>query len=243
MIARRRRLGGKRYSATLHYEAGNGESHGLGLDLGVYVSRIAAGSAAAKEGSIAVGDRIVSINNRSLEYVTSITPALNLINPDPGLRSQTLSLTLAKSSGSVDRGGLATFSSSSAAGSGQSSQHQLPQLASPKSGGGAAAALPPLSPPHSNSSVVKETLRGSQEFVKKLIKGSSNSEASRYGTGMGSGSSSERVYHNQVWPLTHFLWCYRNYRDARAQTRLSAMRVGTRTDCQKQLTQTLLVFL
>ena len=144
------------------------------------------------------------MNNRSLEYVTSITPALNLLNPDPGLRSQTLSLTLAKSSGSVDRGGLATFSSSSAAGSGQSSQHQLPQLASPKSGG--AAALPPLSPPHSNSSVVKETLRGSQEFVKKLIKGSSNSEASRYGAGMGSGSSSERVYHNQVWPLTHFLF-------------------------------------
>ena len=207
LVVRRRRLGGKRYSATLHYEAGNGESHGLGLDLGVYVSRIAAGSAAAKEGSIAVGDRIVSINNRSLEYVTSITPALNLLNPDPGLRSQTLSLTLAKSSGSVDRGGLATFSSSSAAGSGQSSQHQLPQLASPKSGGAAAAAaLPPLSPPHSNSSVVKETLRGSQEFVKKLIKGSSNSEASRYGAGMGSGSSSERVYHNQVWPLTHFLF-------------------------------------
>ena len=194
-------MGGKRYSATLHYEAGNGGSHGLGLDLGVYVSRIAAGSAAAKEGSIAVGDRIVSINNRSLEYVTSITPALNLLNPDPGLRSQTLSLTLAKSSGSVDRGGLATFSSSSAAGSGQSSQHQL---ASPKSGGAAAAALPPLSPPHSNSSVVKETLRGSQEFVKKLIKGSSNSETSRYGAGMGSGSSSERVYHNQVWPRTHF---------------------------------------
>ena len=35
------------------------------------------------------------MNNRSLEYVTSITPALNLLNPDPGLRSQTLSLTLA----------------------------------------------------------------------------------------------------------------------------------------------------
>ena len=76
-VRRRRQLNGKRYSATLHLN--HGETHGLVLDLGVYVSRIRAGSAAAKEGSIAVGDRLVAINNASLEHVTNITEALQLL--------------------------------------------------------------------------------------------------------------------------------------------------------------------
>ena len=37
------------------------QSAGITLDLGVYVARISQGSVAAKEGSIAVGDRILTV--------------------------------------------------------------------------------------------------------------------------------------------------------------------------------------
>ena len=50
---------GKRYQAKLNMAGGL--SHGLTLDLGVYVNRITPGSAAAKEGYIAVGDRILVV--------------------------------------------------------------------------------------------------------------------------------------------------------------------------------------
>jgi hypothetical protein len=50
---------GKRYNATLHL---NGSDHGLTLELGAYVAKIQPGSVAAKEGSIAVGDRIVCVS-------------------------------------------------------------------------------------------------------------------------------------------------------------------------------------
>lgn len=58
----RRRKPGKRYQATLHVGGGHPD-HGLTLDLGVYVARIQPGSAAAKEGTVAVGDRIVSVRS------------------------------------------------------------------------------------------------------------------------------------------------------------------------------------
>ena len=50
---------GKRYNTTLHL---NGSDHGLTLELGAYVAKIQPGSVAAKEGSIAVGDRIVCVS-------------------------------------------------------------------------------------------------------------------------------------------------------------------------------------
>ena len=40
----------------------NGSDHGLTLELGAYVAKIQPGSVAAKEGSIAVGDRIVCVS-------------------------------------------------------------------------------------------------------------------------------------------------------------------------------------
>ena len=49
---------GKRYSTTLNL---NGSYHGISLELGAYVAKIQPGSVAAKEGSIAVGDRIVGV--------------------------------------------------------------------------------------------------------------------------------------------------------------------------------------
>jgi C-terminal processing protease CtpA/Prc len=39
--------------------------HGLTLELGVYVTKILPGSVAAKEGVIAVGDRIVNVSDAS----------------------------------------------------------------------------------------------------------------------------------------------------------------------------------
>ena len=49
---------GKRYNTTLNL---NGSYHGISLELGAYVAKIQPGSVAAKEGSIAVGDRIVGV--------------------------------------------------------------------------------------------------------------------------------------------------------------------------------------
>ncbi|CAK1587309.1 unnamed protein product [Parnassius mnemosyne] len=53
---------------------------GVALHHGIFVSKIACGSAAAKEGNIFVGDRVVSINNRSLEGVKSVSEAMSLLN-------------------------------------------------------------------------------------------------------------------------------------------------------------------
>ena len=199
LAVRRRRLGGKRYSTTLHFNPGSGETHGLVLDLGVYVSRIRAGSAAAKEGSIAVGDRLVAINNSSLEHVTNITEALQLLTADGTLRSQTLSLTLAKSSASGGGGGgLGNSNTSSSAAVTEGSQPLLVQ--SPKTVSPAA------------TSPIKDTIRGSQEFVRKLMGsgqqlksenlaaaaaagGGGGGAVQRYSSVLGSGSSSEKVYH------------------------------------------------
>ncbi len=66
---------GKRYQATLHLGLSSsssgtltsGSDHGLTLELGVYVAKIQPGSVAAKEGVIAVGDRIVSVSYRKDE--------------------------------------------------------------------------------------------------------------------------------------------------------------------------------
>lgn len=40
---------------------------GLQLEAGVYISKISPGSALAKEGNVAVGDRVLSVNNKSVE--------------------------------------------------------------------------------------------------------------------------------------------------------------------------------
>ncbi|XP_072944694.1 disks large homolog 5 [Epargyreus clarus] len=53
---------------------------GVTLQHGIFISKIACGSAAAKEGNIYVGDRVVSINNRSLEGVKSVAEATAMLN-------------------------------------------------------------------------------------------------------------------------------------------------------------------
>ncbi|XP_050347705.1 disks large homolog 5 isoform X1 [Nymphalis io] len=68
-----------RAARSLLRVAGAGRS-GLTLQQGIFISKIACGSAAAKEGNVYVGDRVVSINNRSLEGVGSAAEATALLS-------------------------------------------------------------------------------------------------------------------------------------------------------------------
>ncbi|KAJ2940371.1 hypothetical protein O0L34_g48 [Tuta absoluta] len=56
------------------------DARGVTLQHGIFISKIACGSLASKEGNIYVGDRVVSINNRSLEGVKSVSEAMMLLN-------------------------------------------------------------------------------------------------------------------------------------------------------------------
>ena len=83
LLVKRRRVG-KRYSTTLNL---NGSYHGISLELGAYVAKIQPGSVAAKEGSIAVGDRIVGvriINNCVYRVSNQVIPNL-LVHPVPSM--------------------------------------------------------------------------------------------------------------------------------------------------------------
>ncbi|XP_059054689.1 disks large homolog 5 [Achroia grisella] len=53
---------------------------GVLLTRGIFVSKITSDSAAAKEGNVFVGDRVVSINYRSLEGVKSVSEAMAMLN-------------------------------------------------------------------------------------------------------------------------------------------------------------------
>lgn len=43
--------------------------HGLTLETGIYISKISPGSLAAKEGNLAVGDRVLSVSINSTTYM------------------------------------------------------------------------------------------------------------------------------------------------------------------------------
>ncbi|CAH0564327.1 unnamed protein product [Brassicogethes aeneus] len=54
--------------------------HGLSLKTGYYISRISEGSLAARDKSLTVGDRVLRINDRSLEEVKSAHEAMLILN-------------------------------------------------------------------------------------------------------------------------------------------------------------------
>ena len=60
----------------------SGSDHGLTLEVGVYVAKIQPGSVAAKEGVIAVGDRIVNVS--SVVVLLLLLLVLLLIVPQMG---------------------------------------------------------------------------------------------------------------------------------------------------------------
>jgi C-terminal processing protease CtpA/Prc len=60
-----------RFVQTINYSVDNGQEHGIVLESGYYVSRINAGSVAAKEGNLAIGDRVLYINGKSIDGISS----------------------------------------------------------------------------------------------------------------------------------------------------------------------------
>lgn len=79
MLIKRRRLTSSRGVQTIMLNLNGGKNHGLILEPGVYVSRITPGSVAAREGSVAVGDRLLSVNGKSVESIQSIRDVQDLI--------------------------------------------------------------------------------------------------------------------------------------------------------------------
>lgn len=61
--------------------AGN-RSHGLTLESGIFICKVAPNSLASSEADITVGDRILSINNKSMEGVASGKDAMSLLDDD-----------------------------------------------------------------------------------------------------------------------------------------------------------------
>jgi discs large protein 5 len=60
-IVVRRRRGSARCLYTTQLQLNSSRDHGLTLETGIYISKINPGSLAAKEGNLAVGDRVLSV--------------------------------------------------------------------------------------------------------------------------------------------------------------------------------------
>nr|XP_044993180.1 disks large homolog 5 isoform X2 [Jaculus jaculus] len=67
MVVRRRKSLGGKVVTPLHINLGGQKDSGISLENGVYAAAVVPGSPAAKEGSLAVGDRIVAINGIALD--------------------------------------------------------------------------------------------------------------------------------------------------------------------------------
>lgn len=78
VVVKRRRVGARcLYTTQLQWH--RNFEHGLTLESGVYISKISPGSLAAKEGNLAVGDRVLSINNKTMDGLKNAREAMNLL--------------------------------------------------------------------------------------------------------------------------------------------------------------------
>lgn len=66
------------YAAQLNMS--NSRNHGLTLETGVFITKIAPLSLAAKDDSLTVGDRVLSINSKTMEGVTSAKDAMSYLD-------------------------------------------------------------------------------------------------------------------------------------------------------------------
>lgn len=80
MVIRRRRRVGARCLQTTQLHPHLNYEHGLSLGTGIYISKISSGSLAAKEGNLAVGDRILSINNKAMDGIKSAREAMAILD-------------------------------------------------------------------------------------------------------------------------------------------------------------------
>ncbi|CAL7935062.1 unnamed protein product [Xylocopa violacea] len=78
LTIRRRRLT-RRSLRTTQLSVGS-VPHGISLELGVYISKISPGSLAAKDGNLAVGDRVLNINSKNMEGISSSHEAMATLN-------------------------------------------------------------------------------------------------------------------------------------------------------------------
>lgn len=78
LTVRRRRLT-RRSLRTTQLSVGS-VPHGISLELGVYISKISPGSLAAKDGNLAVGDRVLNINSKPMEGINSSHEAMATLN-------------------------------------------------------------------------------------------------------------------------------------------------------------------
>ncbi|XP_017769494.1 PREDICTED: disks large homolog 5 [Nicrophorus vespilloides] len=69
--------------------------HGLSLESGVYISKISDGSLASKDSSLVVGDRVLRVNNKSMDGYDSIHEAMVILNDD---RADAITITTLKMS-------------------------------------------------------------------------------------------------------------------------------------------------
>ncbi|GBN69421.1 Disks large 5, partial [Araneus ventricosus] len=80
MVVKRRRMTNSRGVSNIILNMQGGKHHGLVIENGFYISKISPGSVAAREGSIAVGDRVLSINGKSIENVKNAVDILERVN-------------------------------------------------------------------------------------------------------------------------------------------------------------------
>ncbi|KAK4296064.1 hypothetical protein Pmani_031414 [Petrolisthes manimaculis] len=175
MTVRRRRSGGRSLH-TAHLHCPHPTHHGLTLHTGVYIANILPGSPAAREGNLAVGDRVLNINGKPVDNIGSCDEAQCLLDS----AREVVQLTTLKSHGS---------SSLSAPLSSSSSGHNITE--DDKSISSSRQYSSPTSPAR-ECGVGPGGRAGSRELVKKLIPSSGgthndDSNAKRYG-------SSEKVY-------------------------------------------------
>lgn len=67
----RRQLVTKSHMYAVQLYTSNNRNHGLTLETGIFISKIAPNSLAANEADLSVGDRVLSINNKTMEGVSS----------------------------------------------------------------------------------------------------------------------------------------------------------------------------
>ncbi|XP_026870974.2 LOW QUALITY PROTEIN: disks large homolog 5a [Electrophorus electricus] len=91
MVVRRRKSLGGRLVTPVHINLVGHKDSGISLEGGVYVTALAAGSPAAREGSLSIGDRLIAINGIALDN-KSVTECEALLR---GCR-ESLSLSLMK---------------------------------------------------------------------------------------------------------------------------------------------------
>ncbi|KAL9925375.1 MAGUK family member discs large 5 isoform 1-T3 [Glossina fuscipes fuscipes] len=72
----------KRHFYTVHMNLQQNRNHGIQVDAGVFISKVESNSLAAFEPELEAGDRILSINNKSMEGMQSLEDVMTLLNDE-----------------------------------------------------------------------------------------------------------------------------------------------------------------